>query len=99
MVKANEGLSVRISNLDFDSISLDVIIADAFVSSIKEAYLELAKNVISPSFASFIPLIPLIITSLFPTISPFISLAICSTLIFFRIPTSSQSLNTSRLMN
>ena len=99
LVKASEGLSTRISNLEVNFISLDAIIADAFVPSIKETYFGLAKNVISPSLASFIPQIPVITTSLSPTISPVIILAISSTVTFFRILTSSELLNTLRLMN
>ncbi len=76
LVKAEEGLEVRTRGFVGLTISLDVITAEAWVSSKKEIYLELARKVISPFLASLIPATPVMETSALPTTSPPTSSAI-----------------------
>src|SRR3989338_4508162 len=83
-VKAWDGLEVRINGLVWLTTSLEVITAEAWVSSRKTRYLGLDKKVMSPFLASLIPATPVMETSALPTISP---------------PTSSAIFLSSRLLN
>jgi hypothetical protein len=80
--KAKEGLSTRTTGLVPGAISLEVITAEALVALSKDSYFGLERKVISPSFASFMPHMPLITISGLPKSSPFIAFAISPSNIF-----------------
>jgi hypothetical protein len=76
LAKASEGFSVFTKGFRELFIDFETITAEAAVLASSDSYLELAKKVMSPFTASFMPEIPVIFISEFPLTSPSISFAI-----------------------